>query len=135
MPRYEAIDPTQQGYWQVMDNKDRTGPSLTEVEKDGKTVKIQTYRGQTYGLAVFTPALTKAGISAEHEARVLAEKMERMPSTPPLGAGRFQATSTGEMRVYDSIREEVIAAYLMAHCPIAQQERDALVKRLNALPK
>jgi len=126
MPRYDIEDPTGQGFWQVVDTKDRTGPWTEVVE--GKEIP-HPYGGKTWVAAIFTDYLTKAGRDAQIEARTLATKLN---ATPPSATNpaRFRSQVDG-YNVYDSIREQVIAIFRPAFCPNAQQECDALVARLN----
>jgi len=127
MPRYDIEDPTGQGFWQVVDTKDRTGPWTEVVE--GKEIK-HPYGGKTWVCAIFTDYLTKAGRDAQVEARTLATKLNTGVALPVTPSVRF-AAQTDAFSVYDRIREQVIAIFRPAFCPNAQQECDALVARLN----
>ena len=128
MPRYDIEDPTGQGFWQVVDTKDRTGPWSEVVE--GKEIK-HAYGGKTWVCAIFTDYLTKAGRDAQVEARTLATRLNNGPTILSAPANIRFATKVDSFNVYDGIREQVIAIFRPAFCPNAQQECDALVARLN----
>jgi hypothetical protein len=131
--RYIAIDPTGEGFFQVIDIAQRTGPFKKKIQDDtGTQVEVDTWGGQTFTVASFSKYLTKCGIQAEAEANTLAMKLNGAGAPTVLKRPRF-VTGPVEYNVADSIREETLATFREPHCPNAKAECDNLVARLNAL--
>jgi hypothetical protein len=74
MPRYEVIDPTGEGFFQVIDTSKRTGPTPRKIlNDDGIEIEIQVYGGKTIVVASFTPYCA----AAEFEAAALADRLNQ----------------------------------------------------------
>jgi hypothetical protein len=125
MPRYEVIDPTGEGFYQLIDTKDRTGP-FNAIDAEGHA--ITKYGGKTYTLAVFSRYCKNAGA----EAQALANKLNRTPPPQAPEPPRF-VTQTEQFNAWDTIKSEAVATFRTQFLPNAQQECDELVKRLNGL--
>ena len=136
--RFEVEDPTQQGFWQVIDTHYRTGPwketyqvqvsdPITgDVKGQPKTID-HPYGGRTYVVAVFSAYLTEAGIDAENEARKLANKLNAMPPSPPP-----QDLDPQDVKPLNVTKNgTVVAMFREPYCPDAGIEAAALAGRLG----
>lgn len=129
-PRFQTQDPTKQGYFEVIDTSERTGP-WEETDESGKVIKHE-YGGQTYMLALYTPMLEEATdgrIKAEAEANALASQLNATPAPPANSRARFQPKDA-DFEVYDRIAKVTVATFRQ-RCPQALQKRDALLAKLN----
>jgi predicted carbohydrate-binding protein with CBM5 and CBM33 domain len=79
MPRYQVIDPTGEGFFQVIDTSKRTGPTPRKIVDDnGIEIEIQVYGGKTIVVASFTPYCA----AAEFEAAALADRLNQAQAPP-----------------------------------------------------
>lgn len=144
--RFEVIDPTDTGYLQVIDTRDRT--PLPPAKEDPDTPR---WGGVTYSVAIYTPhcrnaASEAAGLAARlnamgatvfnggeslnpesEQAWVDAVAEVKILQTNKVWKGNVQVDETKEVRSKLSV-----ARFSRKWCPNPERERDSLLARLKA---